>query len=122
MKKIVIIGAGGCGREVLDVFDACNLVKPEYNVLGFIVQKEYGTPGTIINDKPILGDFDWLETHRAEVYLAHHPQRPDRAFQRHRAVADGDAVAHARQFNNASLELAHEGTVVREPAACPGCD
>ena len=68
MKKVVIIGAGGFGREVLDVFDACNAIKPEYDVLGFIVQKEYGMPGEIFNDKPILGDFDWLEAHHSDVY------------------------------------------------------
>ena len=81
MKSVVIIGGGGFGREVLDIFDACNRVKPEYDVLGFIVQKEYGSPGTIINDKPILGDFDWLEAHHDEVYVTcsvaapHHRRR-----------------------------------------------
>ena len=35
MKKVVIIGAGGMGREVLDVIDACNQVKETYESSGF---------------------------------------------------------------------------------------
>jgi len=68
MKKIVIIGAGGFGREVLDIFDACNLVNEQYDVLGYIVQEEYGKPNEIINDKLVLGGFDWLEKYAKEVH------------------------------------------------------
>lgn len=32
-------------------------------MLGFIVDDQYGRAGEIINDKPILGDFTWLEQH-----------------------------------------------------------
>jgi sugar O-acyltransferase (sialic acid O-acetyltransferase NeuD family) len=67
--KVVIIGAGGFGREVLDVFDACNNDKKEYDVLGFVVEKDYYEPNSIINDKPILGDFSWLEEHRNEILV-----------------------------------------------------
>jgi sugar O-acyltransferase (sialic acid O-acetyltransferase NeuD family) len=80
-RKVVIIGAGGFGRELLDVFDACNQDKNQYDVLGFIVQKEYAQPGSIVNDRPILGDFDWLEKHSRNVYAIcgvgdpHHKRR-----------------------------------------------
>jgi sugar O-acyltransferase (sialic acid O-acetyltransferase NeuD family) len=60
-KKVVIIGAGGFAREALDVFDAVNVVKPTYEVVGFVVDPEYGNPGNVVNGKPILGGFDWLE-------------------------------------------------------------
>jgi sugar O-acyltransferase (sialic acid O-acetyltransferase NeuD family) len=66
-QKVVIIGAGGFGREALDVFDASNQDKQKYEVLGFVVQKEYGEPGTVINNRPILGGFDWLEKHSSQV-------------------------------------------------------
>jgi sugar O-acyltransferase (sialic acid O-acetyltransferase NeuD family) len=69
MKKVVIIGAGGFGREVLDVMDACNQAGEAYDALGFIIDPQYGEPGTIINDKPVLGGFDWLERHAGEVYV-----------------------------------------------------
>ena len=36
LTPLVIIGAGGFGREVLDVVDAINDVEPRYEVLGFL--------------------------------------------------------------------------------------
>jgi len=67
MKEIVIIGAGGFGREVLDVVDACNLVEKTYDPVGFIVDPQFGQPGTLVNDKPILGGFDWLAKHTQDL-------------------------------------------------------
>ena len=37
--------------------------------LGFIVDPQFSAPGTIINDKPVLGGFDWLEKHFDDVYV-----------------------------------------------------
>ena len=68
MKPVVIIGAGGFAREVLDVFDAVNREEPRYDVLGYIVDPQFGSPGTVVNDKPILGGFDLLEKMVGEVY------------------------------------------------------
>ena len=67
MKKVVIIGAGGFGREMLDIFER-QADPEEYDVLGYIVQSQYGKPGEMVHGKPILGDFDWLEAHSKEVY------------------------------------------------------
>ncbi len=67
MIEIVIIGSGGFGREVLDVFHACNQVNQTYDILGFVVDQEFGSPGTIVNGKPILGGFDWLERNAGHV-------------------------------------------------------
>lgn len=67
MQKVFIIGAGGFAREVLDVFDAINAVRPTFDVLGFVVEAEYGAPGDQINDKPILGDFDWVVGREGEA-------------------------------------------------------
>lgn len=67
LQKVVIIGAGGFGREVLDVLEAVNQQTPTYEILGFITEPGYQTPGTLINEKPILGYYDWLEAHRTEV-------------------------------------------------------
>jgi len=68
MNPLVILGAGGFARETLDVVDAINAVSPKWDVFGFIVDREYGIPGTVVNDKPILGDFSWLQQH-PEVYI-----------------------------------------------------
>ena len=67
-RKIVIIGAGGFAREVLDIFEACNKVGQDHDVLGYIVESQYGSPGTVFNDKPVLGDFNWFSKHAEEVY------------------------------------------------------
>jgi sugar O-acyltransferase (sialic acid O-acetyltransferase NeuD family) len=37
MRDLVIIGAGGHGREMLDIVDAMNAVEPRWNFLGFLV-------------------------------------------------------------------------------------
>jgi len=65
--KVVIIGAGGFAREVLDVFDAINAVETRFKVLGFIVDPQYGRAGEYVNGKPILGGFDWLAKKAQDV-------------------------------------------------------
>ena len=68
--QIVIIGAGGLARDVVDIFHALNQQKPgSYKVLGYIVEDAYGEPGTLVYDKPILGGFDWLTGRLDEIEL-----------------------------------------------------
>ena len=59
-SKVVIIGAGGFGREVLDIFEARNQAGDQIDILGFIVDAQYGTPGRLVNGFPILGGMEWL--------------------------------------------------------------
>lgn len=67
-KNIVVIGAGGFGREVMDVIVACNQHgRSASKPLGFIVDPEYGVPGALVNGLPILGGFDWLEKNANKV-------------------------------------------------------
>ena len=35
-KKIVLIGAGGFGREVASIIEVLNSIKPTYELLGFL--------------------------------------------------------------------------------------
>jgi len=67
-KKVVIIGAGGSGRELLSLLEDCSQDMPQYDILGFIVQKEYAQPGEVVNGYPVLGDFDWFEKTFRDVY------------------------------------------------------
>lgn len=67
LQKVVIIGTGGFGREVLDVIEAVNQVQPTYQMLGFITEPGYQQPGDRINEAPVLGYYDWLEANRHEV-------------------------------------------------------
>jgi sugar O-acyltransferase (sialic acid O-acetyltransferase NeuD family) len=66
-QKVVIIGAGGHAREVLDVIKAINQEAPRFEMLGFIVEPGYEQPGMVLNDAPVLGYFDWLEENQGEV-------------------------------------------------------
>ena len=59
VKKIVIVGAGGFGKEVLSTILACNRIQKQFDVLGFIDDDE-NLKGSSINDLPILGNVDWL--------------------------------------------------------------
>ena len=63
MKDIIIVGAGGFGRELLEVIKHINREKPTYNILGFIndipgtldeypAGKEYKIMGTIKDWQP----------------------------------------------------------------------
>ena len=53
MRDIVIVGAGGLGREVLSLIEEINEVKPTFNCLGFL--DDNFNKGTLVNCKPILG-------------------------------------------------------------------
>lgn len=53
MQDIVIIGAGGFGREVKTLIDAVNAIQKTYVILGFY--DDGIAQGTIINSIPVLG-------------------------------------------------------------------
>lgn len=67
LQKVVIIGTGGFGREVLDVLEAINQAEAQYDILGFITEPGYQQPGELIHEKPVVGHFDWLEQNKHEV-------------------------------------------------------
>jgi hypothetical protein len=67
MERVAIIGAGGHGREVGDVFEALNAVERRYEVLGYVVDAECGRPGTLVGERPILGDLTWLGERARDV-------------------------------------------------------
>src|SRR6478672_11038479 len=68
MKDIVIIGAGGFGREVKIIIDAINKISKHYNFLGFYddgIEK-----GKIINNFPVLGNLSDLNAVQSETAVA----------------------------------------------------
>ena len=103
MRKVVIIGAGGFAREVLDVLEAVNNVDATYEILGFIVDPQYAKPGTILNDKPVLGGFDWLEAHREEVLAICGVGAPDLRYR---------MVARARSAGVRFFSVIHPGATL----------
>jgi sugar O-acyltransferase (sialic acid O-acetyltransferase NeuD family) len=68
-KNFVIIGAGGFAREVLDIFEAAKEAGQNCEVLGYLVEAQYGLQGKLINDRPILGDFGWLAERAKKVLV-----------------------------------------------------
>lgn len=59
MKDIVIIGAGGLGREVAYLLDELNSRMKQWNLLGFIDDNP-DLQNTFVGDYPVLGDVKWL--------------------------------------------------------------
>lgn len=60
MKDIVIIGAGGLGKEVAQLIKDINQDKKTWNMLGYI-DETAEKQGLVINDTSVLGNFDWFE-------------------------------------------------------------
>jgi len=58
LKKIVIVGAGGLGREVLATLRACNERQKEWNVLGFL-DSDQNLARTEIGGVRVLGGDEW---------------------------------------------------------------
>ncbi len=66
MKDIVIIGAGGFGREVAWLIEDINNVTPTWNIIGFVDDNKE-IQGSLINGYPVVGDIDWLSNQ--ELYV-----------------------------------------------------
>jgi len=60
MEEIVIIGAGGFGREVLWTINDCNKNEEKYSVLGF-VDDDQKIQDSIIDGCRVLGGLEWIE-------------------------------------------------------------
>ncbi len=68
MKSVVIVGAGGFGREVLEIFKAQNKVSPTWNILGFADENKENH-GKIVNGYPVLGGLEWFKAHKKKRSL-----------------------------------------------------
>lgn len=66
MKKLVIIGAGGFGREVAWLVEEINKVNKEWNLIGFVDDNKE-IKGTLINGYEVLGNLSWLA--EQELYV-----------------------------------------------------
>ena len=65
MKSVVIVGAGGFGREVLEIFKDQNKISKTWDILGFIDENQE-LQGKLVNGYPVLGSLDWLREHRGD--------------------------------------------------------
>lgn len=69
MKDIVIVGAGGFGREVAWLIEEINEKSEEWNIVGF-VDDDTSIQGTLINGYPVVGNIEWLQTKAYYVVFA----------------------------------------------------
>ena len=66
-ENIVIIGAGGMGKDVLWTINDCNKKDQKYDVLGFLDENKKNI-GTKICKIPILGTLDWIkQNHKKNI-------------------------------------------------------
>ena len=66
MKDIVIVGAGGFGREVAWLVEEINTVSPEWRLLGFLDDM---AKGSTVEGYPILGPIEHVAELGQRVYL-----------------------------------------------------
>lgn len=66
LKSLVIVGAGGFGREVAWLVQEINEQKPEWNFFGFV--DDYST-GQTVEGYPILGNMEWLLAQPLKPYV-----------------------------------------------------
>ncbi len=67
MKRIVLIGAGGFGKEVASIIEVLNGYCPTYELLGFLDDGPQFGEGTMINGYPWLGGHDWILDHKDDT-------------------------------------------------------
>ena len=68
MKNIVIIGAGGVGRETSLIIQKINELEPTWNLIGFI-DDNVNNWGKVINGYSVIGGIDSLEVLPSDTYI-----------------------------------------------------
>lgn len=58
-QTLVIVGAGGFGREVLQIVLDQNRIAPTWDCLGFLVDPQFPAPSEV-HGLPVLGGTEWL--------------------------------------------------------------
>ena len=67
-KNLIIIGAGGCAREVAWLIEDINNKSAEWNLLGYVEEYEENI-GKELNGYNILGTYQWIkENSNKEIY------------------------------------------------------
>ncbi len=66
-KKIVLIGAGGFGREVARIIESINRNTKQYELLGFLDDGPQFNQNSVVRGYPWLGKTDWILDHKDDV-------------------------------------------------------
>jgi sugar O-acyltransferase (sialic acid O-acetyltransferase NeuD family) len=94
LGRVVIVGAGGLGREVLDILEAINERAPTYEVLGFLDDKGGDRELLARRGMTVLGRVDQLGLLDAEYIIAIGAAAPRRRI-------DAFAIEHGRHAASA---------------------
>jgi len=65
-EKLVVLGAGGFGREIAFVLSEVNKKSGLYHMLGF-VDNDISLQGKMIDGYPVLGDDSWLLNYSSKI-------------------------------------------------------
>lgn len=68
MKNLIIVGAGGVGKETTWIIEQINQIKEEWNIVGFIDDNE-SIWNSEINGYKVLGGVDYLKTLSEDIYV-----------------------------------------------------
>jgi sugar O-acyltransferase (sialic acid O-acetyltransferase NeuD family) len=108
MKKIVIVGAGGHGREVADILRHQHARATDFSLLGFVDEDE-ALHGRQIEGLTVLGSWSWLEkAKREEISVICAVGLPE---VRKRLVSRAESLGLS--FANAISPLAHVSPLAR---------
>ena len=69
IQPVVVYGAGGYGRETVQLIEDINAHRARWDVLGF-VDDDPGMHGREVNGLPVLGGLEWLNTEGSSARIA----------------------------------------------------
>jgi sugar O-acyltransferase (sialic acid O-acetyltransferase NeuD family) len=104
-KQVVIFGAGGFGREVLQLVRDIEAAGGEWSCAGFIVDQGLAAPSEVAG-LPVLGDMGWLVAH-PEVHVV---------------VAIGSSAARNRVVRRIRACCANPFAILAHPRAWIGAN
>lgn len=67
MKKIIVVGAGGFGKEIAWLIERINKVTNEYTILGFVDDNK--AAGELVGRYKVIGSIDYLKE-KKNLYVA----------------------------------------------------
>ncbi len=68
MKPLIIIGAGGFGREIAWLTERINQREPEWEIIGFLDDNPK-LQGQVLNGIPVLGGLELITSHKDAYYV-----------------------------------------------------
>jgi len=116
MEEILIIGAGGFGREVLWTINDCNEIKEKYSVLGFI-DDDKPLHGHSIDGFSVLGGLDWIEKNYQKsiscvIAIGDSLSKKEIVNQLKKIEPTYDTIIHPTVISSKSITIG-EGTIIQ---------